>query len=151
MRPVADWLGDADRIAELGCRLRDASVPADRLALFRRTLHPEILCRVTAWAPERPVEIFDRAHGLDLSTRFATSPLDLAMRDGQTWRLEREEFERSPWRWADPLRGLSLSELLIKPLNPNAALVIGTRRAGGLATEERSLFDRLASDHRPRR
>jgi len=146
MKPVADWLGDADRIAELGRRLRDASIPADRLALFRRTLHPEILGRATAWAPGRPVEIFDCGHGIDLSVRFAGSPLDEAMADGKPRHVAGQDIDRSAWRWAEPFRGLGLAALLLRPLSAMSALAIATRRVNGFGDKDLVLLDRLIGD-----
>lgn len=148
MERIADWRGDADCVADLGHRLRDGGLPADRLALFRRTLHPEILGRATAWAPGRPVEIFDRDHGIDLSIQFAGSPLDLAMTRGLPLRLQPAEFERSFWRWADPFRGLGLAELVIHPLRSGATLAVGTCRPGGFAPAEMTLLVRLAERRR---
>jgi hypothetical protein len=141
---LTDWLGDADRVADLGRRLRAGGVPADRVALFRRTLHPEILGRATVWAPNRPVEIFDRDHGIDLSIRFVDSPLDQAMAEGVSRALTPEELEHGAWNWADPFRGLGLSALLIRPLPRGAALVVGTRQAEGFADRELAVLDRLA-------
>jgi len=141
----ADWLGDADRVASLGLRLVSAGVPADRLALYRRTLHPEILCRVTAWSPGRPIEIFDREHGLDLSPGFPGSPLDRAIAQGEAGRLSRHELERSAGRWADPLRSLGLYILLLVPIRPAMAMAIGSRCPAGFSDGNKMTIDRLVS------
>jgi adenylate cyclase len=139
----ADWLGDADRVASLGRRLAGAGVPADRLALYRRTLHPEILCRVTAWSPERPIEIFDREHGLDLSLGFPGSPLDHAIADGRPGQLSGQEIDRSVGRWADPLRSLGLYILLLVPIQPGMALAVGSRCRGGFSESDKITIDRF--------
>lgn len=144
----ADWRGDADRLAELGRRLLEGRFPVDRLALYRRSLHPEILGRATLWAPERPVEIFDRSHGLDLSAGFAGSPLDLAMAEGVSQRLQSAGFEHSGWQWAGPFSGLGIAELVIRPWRGNAALAAGTRRPSGFIQSEMELLDRLAGARR---
>ena len=142
MGQVADWLGDADRIAELGCRLAGAAVPVDRLVLYRRTLHPEVLGRATAWAPDRPVEIFDRGHGLELSRGYAGSPLDRAIAEGVACALSGREIDQANWRWADPLRFFGLATILLSPLPRGMALAIGTRREGGFTDAQRALIDR---------
>lgn len=139
----ADWLGDADRVASLGRRLAGTGVPVDRLALYRRTLHPQILGRATAWSPERPIEIFDREHGLDLSPGFAGCPLDRAMTEGVSTILRGAEIERSTGCWADPLRSLDLYTLLLVALSTEAAIAIGTRRQDGFSEGEKSLIERL--------
>jgi adenylate cyclase len=139
----ADWRADADHVAALGRRLREAGIAADRLVLFRRSLHPEILGRATAWAPDRPIEIFDRSHGLDLSSGFAGSPLERAMAGGLSQRLQRASFERTDWRWAKPLQGLGLIELVIRPFRQNAGLAAGTRQPEGFAASALDLLERL--------
>ena len=139
----ADWLGDADRIAELGRRLAGAGVPADRLALYRRTLHPEILGRATAWSPDRPVEIFDREHGLDLSAGFRGSPLERAI-EGSAGSLTGSEIDRSPGRWTDPLRGFGLCAALLLPLPRKATLAVGTCRGAGFSESDEKVIIRLA-------
>jgi hypothetical protein len=144
MDRITNWLGDADWVADLGRRLWDGGVPADRVALFRRTLHPQILARATAWAPNRPVEIFDRGHGFDLSICFAGSPLDQAMVEGKIRKLSRGELECGAWYWADPFRGLGLSELVVKPLPRGAALAVGTRCTDGFTDRDLAKLDRIA-------
>lgn len=140
----ADWLGDADRIAGLGRRLTAAGAPADRLALYRRTLHPEILGRATAWSQNQPVEIFDREHGLDLSSGFRGGPLDRAIAESMAGILTGIEIDRSPWRWADPLRGRGLAVILLIPLPRGAALAIGTCRDAGFSESDENLIRRHA-------
>lgn len=140
----ADWLGDADRIADLGRRLAGAGVPADRLALYRRTLHPDILCRVTAWSRNQPIEIFDRDHGLELSAGFRGSPLDRAIAEGMEGGVAGAEIDGSLSRWTDPLRGLGLATVLLIPLPRAAALAIGTRCGAGFSKSDENLIRRLA-------
>ena len=144
MASPGDWLGDADRVAELGRRLAGAQVPLARLALYRRTLHPGVLARATAWAPNRPVEIFDREHGLDLSLGFAGSPLDLAIAGGGVLAFDAAILEHAASGWGDPLRGLGLKSVLVAPLRRGAALAVGTRCPGGFAEADLTLIERLA-------
>jgi adenylate cyclase len=143
VEPPADWLGDADRVAGLGRRLAGAGVQADRLALYRRTLHPGILSRATAWAPKRPVEIFDREHGLDLSLGFAGSPLDQVIGGGGALTLDAEAFERADGGWSVPLQGFKLKRVLVTPLHRGVALAIGTRRRDGFGEADLTLIGKL--------
>jgi adenylate cyclase len=145
MERVADWLGDADKIAELGQKLRQAGVPADRLALYRRTLHPEILGRATAWAPGQPVEIFDRQHGLDLSAGFSGSPLDRTMSEETGCTLSRRDLVCGGWRWAEIIQE-EVAELRLVPLSRAAALAVGTRCTAGFSEAEAALLDRFATE-----
>jgi len=142
---VTDWLGDADRVAALGRRLRQAGVPADRLALYRRTLHPEILGRATAWSPNRPVEIFDREHGLELSIGFRGSLLDRVISEATAGTLTGPEIDHAPGRWTDPLRGFGLVAMLVIPLPKGTALAVGTRLSGGFPEGTARVIERLAA------
>jgi hypothetical protein len=67
-------LDDAKFAAGLRHHLRAARLPVDRLVLHLRTLDPEIRFRTVAWAPDEPVEIRDRPHGIALVPGFADSP-----------------------------------------------------------------------------
>ena len=141
---LGDWLGDADRIAALGRRLAGAGVPVQRLALYRRTLHPGVLARATAWSPSRPIEIFDRDHGLDLSVGFIGSPLDLVMSGGGALTLDMAEVERTSWSWADPFRGRNLRSMLVTPAAPAAALAVATPLEGGFGESDLALIERFS-------
>lgn len=68
-------LDDAGLIASLGCRLRAAGLAVDRMVLRLRTLHPELFARTIAWAPDEPVEIRDREHGIEVSEALRGNPL----------------------------------------------------------------------------
>lgn len=144
MDPSADWLGDADRVACLGRRLAGSGVPVARLALYRRTLHPGVLARATAWAPDGPVEIFDREHGLELSAGFVGSPLDSAIAGGGCVTLTAAELGGTDGRWSRPLLGFSLEIILLMPLRRNAALAVGTRRQTGFAEADLVLIAKLS-------
>ena len=77
--PRARELDEAGMAAGLGQRLRSAGLPLDRLTLSLRGLHPEIIWRTVAWAPNEPVEIHDREYGLVQSVAFLGSPLRQVM------------------------------------------------------------------------
>ena len=142
MHEPADWLGDADRVADLGRRL--AGLGIGRLALYRRTLHPGVLARATAWSPGQPVEIFDREHGLDLSLGFAGSPLDLVMSGGAALSLDAREIERTAWSWADPFRRRGLRALLLVPAGADAALAVAGAGERGFGVGDLGVIDALA-------
>ena len=143
MKHPADWLGDADCVAGLGRRLTGAGVQADRLALYRRTLHPGVLSRATAWAPGGPIEIFDRDHGLDLSLGFPGSPLGLAMESGGALTFDAALLEPAEGSWSDPLRGFKLKRVLVAPLCGGVALAAGTRRKDGFCDADLALIGKL--------
>jgi adenylate cyclase len=88
---IVEWLSsnecqeldDAGLIAGLGRRLRAAGLPVDRISLHLHTLHPELLGRTLAWAPNEPVEIHDREHGIEVSQAFLDSPVAQVLETGQ--------------------------------------------------------------------
>src|SRR5712664_3453295 len=88
---IVEWLSgdecheldDAGLIAGLGRRLRGAGLPVDRLSLHLRTLHPEFLGRTLAWAPNEPVEIHDREHGIEVSRAFMSNPVLQVLETGK--------------------------------------------------------------------
>lgn len=143
---LSDWLCDADRLADLGRRVAGAAVPVERLVLYRRTLHPEILGSAIAWSPRQPVEIFDRDHGLDLSAGFPGSALERAIGENIAASLGGDGIDASSERWTDPLRGRGLSTVLLAPLSRLSALAVGTRRPGGFLPADDSVINRLTRE-----
>lgn len=137
-------LEEADLIAGLGRRLRAAGLQLDRLTLHLRTLHPEIIARTVAWAPDEPVEIYDREHGVERSVAFATSPVRRAM-DRRQWLTARlDGAAPSEWTHLDVFRDRGLAELVVAPLvagdGPASAVGFCTRRRAGFLASERRLL-----------
>src|SRR5262245_3989722 len=88
---VVEWLSgkaprdldDAQLISGLGSRLRDAGLPIHRLTLHLRMLHPELVGRTVAWAPDEPPEVHNRAHGYLDTPSCLGSPLRQVMETGE--------------------------------------------------------------------
>jgi hypothetical protein len=82
-RTVAAWLRGAEARALdeagliwlLGRHLYDAGLGFDRLIFHVGTLHPGIFTRILAWAPNQPVEVYERDHPAIVSAGFPESPL----------------------------------------------------------------------------
>jgi adenylate cyclase len=139
---------EAGLVAALGHRLRDAGLPVDRLILHQRTLHPDILARAIAWAPDEPLELYDRDHGLDLSANFAGSPLQQAMETGMAATVRLDGNAPKPaWAWSRALCRRDLVELVVLPLGtadgPVAAITLGTARPCGFAASDRTVLERI--------
>ncbi len=151
---VVEWLtGDdchameeAAFIAGLGRRLRAIGLPIDRLTLHLRTLHPEIMGRTVAWAPNEPVEIHDREHGIAASAGFLGSPARQAMETGRAVLMRLDGSAGPPWP-LDVFAGRGLVELLTMPLNttdgPVSAAGFGTVRPSGFSAADRAALDRI--------
>src|ERR1700733_1895007 len=110
---VIEWLSgdecheldDAGMIAEFGRRLRKAGLPIDRLTLHLRTLHPEIVGRTIAWAPNEPVEIHDREFGVETSSGFVGSPLQKVMETREMAIVRPADTGGGEWTQIDVFRG----------------------------------------------
>src|SRR5271167_141626 len=117
---IVQWLAgeefyeidDAGLVAGLGHRCRAVALPLDRLVLHQRTLHPEILARAVAWAPNEPVEIYDLEHGTETSASFVGSPLYRAMECGELVLVQLQGWVASDWPSSDVLRDRGLTDLI---------------------------------------
>jgi hypothetical protein len=150
---ILDWLrsdecrarDEVGLIADFGWRLKCADLPIDRLVSLRWTLHPSVLGRAVTWAPGRPVEIYDRDHGIEPVAAFAVGRLYDALAAGRPLTLRGEALTLSA---IDALTGRDLVELAILPLapadGPFRAMCFGTARKGGFAAPEHLAFAALA-------
>jgi adenylate cyclase len=140
-------LDDAGLIAGLGRRLTAAGLPLDRLSLHLRTLHPEIFGRSVAWAPNEPVEVHDREHGLMVTTPFASSPLRQVLETHEPMVVRLGINDDPAWTEIDVFRGRRLAEILIVPLcnadGPVSAATFCTASRGGFSAAARAALDRI--------
>lgn len=152
---IVEWLtsndchemDDAGLIAGLGLRLRRIGLPIDRLTLHLRTLHPEILGRTVAWAPNEPVEIRDREHGILATGVFAGSPLRQVMDSGEAMLLNVAEDNPPAWTEIDIFQGRHLIGHYIAPLcnadGPVSAASFCTTAPCGFSAADLAALDRL--------
>lgn len=152
---VIEWLAsddchdsdDAALLAGLGRRLCAAGLPIDRLALHLRTLHPEILGRTVAWAPNESVQIRDREYGVETSIDFIKSPIRFAMDRNERLDVRLDRHDDHGWTLMDVYQGRELIELMICPLNlsggPMSAATFCTARRGGFTDAERTALERI--------
>jgi adenylate cyclase len=140
-------LDDAGLIAALGQRLRLIGLPIDRLTLHLRTLHPEILGRTLAWAPNEPVEVRDRAHGLFSVPAFADSPLREVMETGEVLLVRLDDGAKAAWADIDVFQGRNLVEQYIVPLcnadGPVSAACFCTAASRGFTVSEMAALERI--------
>lgn len=137
-------LDGAELVAGLGCRLRAAGLPVDRLAALRWTLHPGVLAAAKSWTPDRPVQIYDREHGFEPPAAFAVSRLYDLLETGPL-DLQGEALAQVA---IEALRGVGLVEQFILPCGhadgPFRAIAFGTAQRGGFTAAERAVFERVA-------
>jgi adenylate cyclase len=125
IRSLVDWLVDGARtvhapqavLAELCRRLVGAGLPLHRVAVFVRTLHPNVIGRRFLWRQGAAVEVADRPHGLLEEPSYTDSPIARVFGGQGTIRR----------RLADPgcpndfgileeLRAEGVSDYLVQPL-----------------------------------
>ena len=93
-KSIVDWLTDGARsaprpemmLAELCDRLVQAGIPLWRVALFARTLHPEIIGRRFIWQPGIGVTITEGLFDLLETDQFRNSPFGAVIKSGRTIR-----------------------------------------------------------------
>lgn len=138
---------DAGLVAGLGRRLLAVGLPVDRLALHLRTLHPELLGRTVAWSPNSSVEVFDRAHGIEISADFVHSPVQFAMEHNEPLDVRLDRREARNWTLIDVYRERGLVDMMVRPLNtgdgPLSAVTFCTARRGGFTATERLALERI--------
>ena len=141
-------LDEAGLAAGAGARLRAAGLPLDWLSLHLRTLHPEILGRMHAWAAAGSSGDEARELRLDQFASLAGSPVRRVMESGEWLAVRPDDLDGGAWQaYLDIFRRAGLAELLIAPLTmgegPRSAAAFGTRRAAGFTASERAAFERV--------
>jgi adenylate cyclase len=94
IRSVIDWLEDGARsaaraedvLAELCARLVDTGMPLWRVAVFVRTLHPDIMGRRFLWQPGMEVKASNASYEMMETAEFLDSPVVAVYRTGQPLR-----------------------------------------------------------------
>lgn len=152
---IVEWLSgdachaldDAGMIAGLGCRLRAAGLPVDRLVLHLRTLHPELFARTLAWAPDEPVETRDREHGIEVSDALRGNPLWRVFDARESLSVRRTEAGYESLTRIDVYRDRVLEQIDLIPLcnidGPVSAASFGTTRPDGFTAADRALLHRI--------
>ena len=95
-KSIVDWLIDGARsaprpetvLAEMCDQLVHAGIPLWRVAVFVRTLHPEIMGRRFIWQPDVGVTINEGLFDLLETERFQNSPFVAVMKSGRTIRRQ---------------------------------------------------------------
>jgi adenylate cyclase len=140
-------IDDAGLVAGLGRRLKAANFPLDRLTLHLRTLHPKMLGRTIAWAPDEPIEILDREFGIAVMPRFVDSPLWKVMEKRETTVITLGAREHPAWIDVDIYRGRHLKQFVMMPLatadGPVSAVCFATAAGRGFNEAQIDLLNRI--------
>jgi adenylate cyclase len=159
IQPVIDWLVDGappaklpqDVLQQLCHRLLAAGMPVYRVAIFVRTLHPNVLGRSFIWQELRDaVEINEAAYDLLDSEQFLKSPIRVVFAEHREVR-RRICDPRCPMDFSilPDLRTEGVTDFLSLPLRfvngEVHAASFATRRAGGFHETEIAALRQVAT------
>ena len=125
IKAVADWLIDGARSAPLPqqvlaqfCeRLVECGIPLWRVAVFVRTLHPQVMGRRMVWRPGAEVEIAEAPFELLETAEYRDSPITRVYRTGQAIRRKLTGPERADdFPILAELRAQGVTDYLVLPL-----------------------------------
>ncbi len=148
-KSIVDWLTDGARsaprpetvLAEMCDQLVHAGIPLWRVAVFVRTLHPEIMGRRFIWQPDVGVTINEGLFDLLETERFQNSPFVAVMKSGRTIRRQLADRD-SPEEFSifRELRAEGATDYLATPLIfTNGSVHVATwstRQVGGFTDEQ---------------
>jgi adenylate cyclase len=148
LQEVTDWLIDGARsataptrlMAETCERLVGAGLPIWRVAVFVRTLHPDIFGRAFFWRPGAEVVVNAAGFEIPDSPEYRRSPLAIMYDSGREvrYRLDAPESKRFPF--FDDMRSEGVTDYIALPLLFIDGSVHGsswtTKQAGGFGDDE---------------
>jgi adenylate cyclase len=146
IKAVADWLIDGARsaplpqqvLAQLCERLVACGIPLWRVAVFVRTLHPQVMGRRFIWRPGAEVEISEAPFELLETAVFRESPITRVYQTGRPIRRKLADPDRAEdFPILAELRAEGVTEYLVLPLiftdGTVHAVTCTTREPGGFA------------------
>jgi adenylate cyclase len=146
---VVDWLVDGARtattpqdvLAQLCERLVACGLPLHRVAMFVRTLHPDVMGQRLLWRAGEEVMVSDADYALLETETYQRSPVRIVFRAAQPIRLPVEAPDcPQDYPIVEELRAEGVSDYLIQPLPFTSgeidAVSWTTTRPGGFADAE---------------
>ena len=124
-RAIAAWLIDGARSAprpdfvleQLCDRLIAAGIPLSRVAVFVRTLHPDIIGRRFIWQPGAPVVVSSGSFDLYDKDEFVNSPMVAVFKNKQTIRRRIADPDcPDDFSWLAEIRAQGATDYLASPL-----------------------------------
>ena len=125
IKEVADWLIDGARsapqpaqvLAQLSERLVACGIPLWRVAVFVRTLHPQVMGRRFIWRPGTEVEISEAPFELLKSADFLKNPIAQVYETGRALRRKLSDPDCAvDFPVLSELRAEGISDYLASPL-----------------------------------
>ena len=148
-RSIVDWLSDGARsaprpemvLAELCDQLVQVGVPLWRVAVFVRTLHPQIMGRRFLWQSGSGVKITEGAFDLLENDKFRNSPFVAVINSGRTIRRQLLGPDKSEeFSIYGDLRSEGVTDYLATPLIFTSGSIHvatwSTRQAGGFTDSQ---------------
>jgi adenylate cyclase len=137
-----------DVVAELCDRLVRCGLPLHRVAVFVRTLHPDIMGRRFVWRPGHPVEISQGSHDVLATDTFRRSPMPYVFETGQPVRRKVEDPDcPHDFNILEELRPEGVTDYLIQPLPFTSgeihAISWTTTRPGGFRDSDLAALDAI--------
>jgi adenylate cyclase len=148
LQKVADWLIDGARSAtspprlmsETCERLVEAGLPLWRVAVFVRTLHPDIYGRAFFWRPGAEVIVNPAGFETPDSPEYRRSPLAVLYDTGEEVRFRLDDPESRRFPFFDDMRAEGVTDYIAVPLNfidgSLHASSWTTKQPGGFSDEE---------------
>ena len=144
IKEIADWLIDGARsapqpaqvLAQLSERLVACGIPLWRVAVFVRTLHPQVMGRRFIWRPETEVEVSEAPFELLESADFLENPIAQVYATGRALRRKLTDPDCAvDFPVLSELRAEGITDYLVSPLvftdGAIHAVTCTTRQAGG--------------------
>jgi len=125
IRAIADWLADGARsavqpqevLAQLSERLVSCGIPLWRVAVFVRTLHPQVMGRRFVWHPDSDVETSEAPYALLETAEFRDSPIARVYETGSPIRRRlADPHEGHDFPVLADLRAQGVTDYLASPL-----------------------------------
>ncbi len=125
VRPVVDWLVDGARtarqpqdvLAELCVRLLACGLPLHRVAVFVRTLHPDVMGRRFLWRAGESVVVSDAAHEVMETDTYRRSPVPVVFATAEPIRRRIEAPDcPNDYQILEEMRAEGVTDYLIQPL-----------------------------------
>ena len=144
IKEIADWLIDGARsalqpaqvLAQLSERLVACGIPLWRVAVFVRTLHPQVMGRRFIWRPGTEVEVSEAPFELLESADFLENPIAQVYATGRALRRKLTDPDCAvDFPVLSELRAEGITDYLASPLvftdGAIHAVTCTTRQAGG--------------------